>query len=668
MMNKRKLKNKIPGPPPPPGRTSPPAPPLLGMSPPPPPLASGKRAGASLPPIPGSIPTTPSSKDNFKNKPSSGDISELESRLALEREELFSKLKEKELENRTLQEKFLEKEKAETLKRKKDLDDLRRKLEIEHLNKEKKVEAERKKWETALEEMRKEAGRLSALEKTEELIRQQAKKETEKEYYKDLKELKSQLDQAQKQIYEERIKKQEEEKNSIKVEQALREVIEGVTKNKKVEETFKEKEDLKKQIVELEKNLIEEKAHWSKILQESENQIDNLRLDFQSRLNQKEADFEAIAEDLRRDNRELKNRLWQLQNEHEARRSIWDTRLKDKTAENEKLISGFQRELSEYKYSSAQALASAQSEKENALKELELVAEKYEETRIDMRMKISALEKEKDFLEKESALKIGLLNEKLREGQAEVSQQKTLYAEKINVLASEYNLKENALKEKFALEELETEKEISRLKNKHADQILLLERENQSLREKMHSTEKEYAKLKLEYEKTLSAGRLNINRSDNEVGQMREKFENKIESIEADYKSKIAIQAETIANLKTRVFTLREEKDKREEKFEKELSALRKLLFDAEKATTEYQGVHKRLDDELKTSQKEIEVLKNHNANLNSKVLSLNKSNGELAYSHQEELRKLNEDKDLSIRELKVKYSKKIQGSAQMLR
>ena len=623
--------------------------------PPPSPFGAGKK-GAIPPPLFGRKPPTPS-RESKKTDAVTEEITAMESRLAREREELFNRLKEKENENLTLQESFLAREKEETLKRQNELADLKKKLETEYTNRKSELEKERESFREIIKEVKEESKKEVASRMAQGQIHQQAFKEYQEQTYKDIEKLKKELEEAKRVAYEERIKHKEEEKNTIKVEQSLKELLQGAARNQKFEETEREKEKLREQLSELEKELIQQKVRFSQKLQESESLRENLRLDYQSRLKENHLQYESKIFRIQEEKSILNDQLGKIQYTHEGRKDIWETRLRDKIAENEKLVLEFEKKISEINSDWTQKLSKLQVERDSARKDFQDLTAKWAEEKISLTNKITALKKEKDLIEKETPAKFLSLSENFKEKQQECKLQKELMDEKMHQLRLSYQEQENRWKEKINDTAITHKNETDSIKNEYQKRISTYENKIEELLAHKQDVDFEYRKIKQEL---------------NDALQEKEKYFKQLED-----KEKLLEEAHGKAEndyIKENE-RLREESNRQNEK-------IKNLMEEKEKIEKETQEKIVLLTDkynEIKLRNKEIEThLKEQcleNEGLNASLNNLNKRNSyledklfksnnqkeEIAYDFQKEIQKVLKEKNQKIAGIEDDFSRQLE-------
>ncbi|MFC2092079.1 hypothetical protein ACFLTD_04830, partial [Elusimicrobiota bacterium] len=215
----------------------------FGVPGPPPPVGPVKKksvsSGFGLPPLPDPFskktkPVNGKSSSVSMPESTSNELYQFETKLIQEREQLIDRIREREDDNLRLQEKFLQKEKEETLKRQQEMELLKKRLEEEYSKREQELSRERNEWKGTLEEIKKESRARLILEKSQTNIKDQAFQEARLQVAKQMEEMKKELEAAKRTAYEEKIKQQEEEKNTIRIEQSLKDVIQNVSSRQKM--------------------------------------------------------------------------------------------------------------------------------------------------------------------------------------------------------------------------------------------------------------------------------------------------------------------------------------------------------------------------------------------------------------------------------------------------
>ncbi|MFH1416304.1 MAG: hypothetical protein ABIH89_09510 [Elusimicrobiota bacterium] len=635
---------------------------IKGFPGPPPPLSIVRKGGAPPPPPPAGI-KIPEIKKIVREE-HTPEFQDFEARLQKDREELLERIREKEGDNIKLQEQFLQKEREETERRQKELDKLRNKLETEYLEREDELSSEKEKWKKAIDELRQENQHRLALEKTQNQIREQARTEAQQQVYEQMKELKKQLEAAKKIAYEERIRYQEEEKNTIKVEQALKDVIQGVSRNRKLEDAESEKEELAHRLREYEEELVRNKFNWEKKFQESEGLRDNLRLDYQNRLKETKLKFENSLLELQSSNTRLNGQIWQLQNKFDNKREIWEERIRDKINENEKLVTQFRGKLSELKYEYVQKVTGTEQKKESVLKDYLNISKIHEEKQMELTTRINSLIKDKDLIEKEYTVKLSALDDKLKDREREFSADKKVYEHKL--AAMEAKLVSETARWQAKIDNLES---ANRTRMKEIEKEYDLKISDYSSKAEKVSSEKdtlneEYAVLKREYsifrdsmesEKRQAEDGYNTSerRFETEKKEIQEAFIRKLQELKINYDT----QKEKLENIAEEKNTLEKES----------MVRIRAIMEKLDELKLANRNLALRIKDQDAASgnyESMIAGLKAKNSELSDRLLKSGSRLVELENSYKIQINKSRAESSSGMQELEDKHS----GEMEILR
>ena len=648
-MNDKKDKKKFPGMPAPP-------PPMSGMKKknmpgavPPPPFP-GKRPAAEEPAAPSA-----STADNNSN------INRLESQLSREREELLKRLRDREDQNLRMQEQFLNREKEETMNRQQELERLKKKLEDEYSRRSQELALERDKWKETLDDIRTETKGKMAVEKMQSQIRQQAFEEAQKEVSQQIEEMRKELDNARRIAYEERIKSKEEEKNSVRVEQALKEVIEGVSRTQKVQDIEKEKEELARDLQVLQQDIVKEKLQYTNKLQESESLRDNLRLDYQNRLKENSLKFENSVFELQSANRQLSSQIYEFQHKYDTKKELWEERLHDKISENEKLITEFRARTGEMKYEYESKLSQALLKKEEAQKDYHKLAKAFEEKSVEMTSRINSLEKEKDFLDREHRARISLLNEKMREKESDFTLKRQLLEEEVLSLRTGLQDKESRWKEKISDLMIQHKSEMRKLEEDLSSRLSEYRIELDRLKDEKDEKDSDFSRLKKKYELNESFIQSLKEQKEQEFTYHKEKFDQEKKRIEEDYgrlvddlKEKFAAQQQKMRTLSEEILKIEQESRKRED-------VLNDRIQESELKSRELESISRARQVDIECLHDTINKLEEKNSEIQKDAAVSANSKEEIIYALKADITALKSEKSRQLTELSDKYTAELQ-------